>query len=731
MKLAKFCALIFVSALAFGPVTQAATPERSGEWFQKSLVGMEVGPTGAQFSHSDTNDARYCARLAGTEIVKRCLRANCQYVVMWARDGDYAYYDSKLLIKAPGLGTRDPLREAVVEAHRHKIPLIAYCVVQQNGHFLDAHPELAMRNAEGKRIDRFCYNSGYLEFMKQIVNEQITYGIDGFHIDMVDQGFGPPYGCWCDSCRKEFEMLYGRAMPKGVTWDENWDRMLEFRYRTSEKFEKALYTHIKRAKPELSVDFNYHGNPPFSWEVGQRPVQHAGNSDFVTGETGMWGFSALTVGLNAEFYRAATPGLPVQVAISRDARVYHNQTVRPLADLRWELSTLLAHGSFVTVVDKLGFDGSLDPLAYERVGQSFADALTRKKHFGQQPVADVGIYFSSRTRDWCGRDQAPEHYLRFQGAHKALVYEHIPWGVVLDENAGAETLKRFPIVLLPNVSIVSDKEVDLLKQYVTQGGCLIVTGTSGCCDKYGKLLDHSDLEPLTGTRLIRTLDSLDNWVRFPGSHHSRLARQFAPEGRSDWSFLVKGPAIVAEPTTAISVGELLKPWRTTRQQRGQETLEWPMSAEAVVGPALFVNQVGKGKVITFACSPDYATASEHHIVEARHLISDAVHYLLPHPRLRITAPATVESVVTDDPPSRTLRVHLIGYNTPPQTMPARNRPYVLPALIEDSPIYRARIEFDGPMKSASVVNKSTSLKRRGPAIEVTVEDVHEVVVLKY
>ena len=56
------------------------------------------------------------------------------------------------------------------------------------------------------------------------------------------------------------------------------------------------------------MDFNYHGNPPFSWEVGQRPVQHAGNGDFVTGETGIWGFSALGVGLNAEFYRAATPG---------------------------------------------------------------------------------------------------------------------------------------------------------------------------------------------------------------------------------------------------------------------------------------------------------------------------------------------------------------------------------------------------------------------------------------
>jgi hypothetical protein len=731
MKPRTFCVVAFAVVLALSPKTPAATPPKPARWFQRSLVGMEVGPTGAQFGHSDTNDARYCANLDATELVKRCVQAHCQYVVMWARDGDYAYYDSRMLIKAPGLGTRDPLREAVAEAHRHKLPLIAYCVVQQNGHFLDGHPELAMRSADGKAIDRFCYNSGYLDLMKQIVNEQIAYGIDGFHIDMVDQGFGPPYGCWCDACRKEFEAQYGCALPKGITWDQNWDHLLEFRYRTSERFEKALYAYIKSVNPELSIDFNYHGNPPFSWEVGQRPVQHAGNSDFVTGETGMWGFSAATIGLNAEFYRAATPGLPVQVAISRDARVYHNQTVRPLADLRWELLTLLAHGSFVTVVDKLQFDGAADPVAYERIGQAFADALARRKHFGQLPIADVGIYFSSRTRDWCGREQASEQFLRFQGAHKALLYEHIPWGVVLDENASAETLSRFPIVLLPNVSVISPKETDVLKQYVTGGGCLIVTGSSGCCDKFGMPQDHSDLEPLTGARLVRTLDSLDNWVRFPGSDQTPLARQFAPDQRADWSFLVKGPAIAVEPTTATPVGELLKPWRTLRQQRGQESLEWPMSAEAVVGPALLVNQVGKGKVITFACSPDYATASEHHIVEARRLISSAVRYLLPRSRIRITAPTTVETVVTDDPPSRTLRVHFIGYNTPPQTMPLKNRPYVLPALIENLPMYRAKIELDRPIKHASCWNKTTLLKRRNTSIDLTIDDVHEVVLLRY
>ena len=692
---------------------------------------MEVGPTGAQFGYSDPNDARYCARFDGREIVRRAVAAHCEYLVLWARDGDYAYYDSKLLPKAPGLGARDPLREAADEARQHRLPLIAYCVVQQGGHYLKAHPGWEMRATDGKPIGRFCYNSGYLDAMKVIVGEQLAYGIDGFHIDMLDQGFGPPYGCWCTTCQGLFEKQFGRPMPKGVTWGEDWDRMLEFRYQSSERFEKALYAHIKSLNPRASVDFNYHGNPPFSWEVGQLPVRHAGNADFVTGETGMWGFSAMTVGLNAEFYRAATPGQRVQVAISRDARVYHNQTVRPLADMRWELLGLLAHGAFVTAVDKTAFDGGLDPLTYERIGAAFADALARRAQFGQSPVAEVGIYFSSRTRDWLARERPEDYFQCFLGAHKALVYEHIPWGVILDENVKLPVIKRFPIVLLPNVAILSVHEVEMLQDYVSEGGKLIVTGLSGCCDRWGKLQTQSSLESLVGARFVCKLDSFDNWVRFPSAREPSGQNRLAPDGRLDWPFLVKGPAVSYEATTATPVGELMRPYRTVRQQQGEEGTEWPMSAEVAVGPAVLVNYVGKGTVLTFAGSPDFATASEHHIVETRKLLRNAVRFLDPTPRIEISAPANVESVVTDDSVTRTLRVHFIAYNAPMQTMPAKNRPYVLPALIEDNPLYRVTIRLHDQPKRARAFNKSTEIHRSGLRVELRVEDIHEVVTLQY
>jgi hypothetical protein len=112
-------------------------------------------------------------------------------------------------------------------------------------------------------------------------------------------------------------------------------------------------------------------------------------------------------------------------------------------------------------------------------------------------------------------------------------------------------------------------------------------------------------------------------------------------------------------------------------------------------------------------------------------MGDAVRFLHPRPRVRILAPANVEAVVTDDPAARVLRVHLLGYNAPPQTMPVRERPFVLPALIEDAPIFRASVNLDSPPRSVEVLNPTTLLKQHDGRVEVTVSDVHEVLLLRY
>ncbi len=730
---------LFLLLCLSGPAACSAPP--AAPWYTRALVGMEVGPTGAQFG-GGRHAPDYARNFDGAEIVRRVVAANAEYLVLWVRDGDFTFHESRLVPRPAGLGSRDVLREAVVEARRHRLPVIAYCQLQYPTHELRQHPEWKVRQADGKPIDHLvCFNSGYTNVVKELVSEMLSYGIAGLHLDMVDQGFGAPHGCWCEHCRALFQEQHGRPMPGGVDWDDDgWDLMLRFRYATSDRFERMLTAHARSCDPAATVDFNYHGNPPFSWEVGQTPVMHAGNGDFVTGEAGLWAFGALSAGFNAAWYRAATPDRPFQVAVQRGVRMYHDQTTRPLNDMRWEMFTLLAHGAFVTMIDKTAYDGWLDPVAYARIGALLGEARDKRTEFGHAPVRDVGIYFSARSRDWIGRDKPAAWFASVQGAHKACVHEHLGYGFLFDENLTLEGLKQFPVVCLPNTGILSETELMPFRRYVEEGGNLLITGHGGQFDRLGRPLAGSVLEGMMGATVVRRLEGWDHWVRLDSTPHGKalgsgldhLGRAGAGSGAAEpVPFLVRGPATVYQATTAVPVGELLDSHRGSLANPGGYNAEWPLSARQVVGPAALVNRVGLGTVVTFAGSPDCATASEHHIVEARKLFANAVRLLNPTPRVRVHAPANVEAVVTDDPATRTLRVHLVAYNATPQTTPVKERPYVLPGLIEDAPMYRATIEVRTGLKGVRAWNRSTRLKKRGHRVEATVADIHEVIHCRY
>ena len=93
--------------------------------------------------------------------------------------------------------------------------------------------------------------------------------------------------------------------------------------------------------------------------------------------------------------------------------------------------------------------------------------------------------------------------------------EHIPFGVLLDENATVEMLQQYPVVCLANTGIVSERELALFRDYVTQGGNLLITGQSGQYDALGRPLANTSLSELIGANVVRRLDSADNWIRFP------------------------------------------------------------------------------------------------------------------------------------------------------------------------------------------------------------------------
>ncbi|NUQ70784.1 MAG: beta-galactosidase trimerization domain-containing protein [Chthonomonadales bacterium] len=695
-------------------------------WYRERHVGIEIGPTGA-----NDRDRTFFSRASGRDWVEGLRRAGAEYGVVFMKDMEFAYYRSRVARPCPNMGSRDLLREVLDAARPHRLPMIAYCQVQYDESSWRAHPEWRMKSSDGADIPgRLCYNSGYIEFIESVLAEMMAYEIAGFHVDMLDYGFFPPVGCWCDSCRAAFRMTYGADLPPGVTWDEAWARMLQFRSDSSARFCKEVEAFVERTKPEISVDFNYHGYPPFNWHPGELPVQHAAIGDFVTAEGSPWVFGHNAPGLLVQFLQGAREDGLVQAVTSANVYTYHDFTVKPAAELTWEVLTCLAHGAQVTVVDKLYYDGALEPRVYETIGAAFAEGLAKREMFGHEPRPEVGLYYSSLSRDWWGRDDPPRYMRAFWGAHLAMAQAHIPTGVILDERIGAAALAPYPIVWLPGTAILTPREVEVFEAYVRQGGRLLITGITGVADQHGRLMDRSSAEPLIGG-VLRSVEAerRDHYLRLdPHDAVAGLAGRLeaACELPRGWPMLCAGPMAVYEPTTAAGFGRLMFPYRS-------ENNPWAshMSPGREAGPAMLVHPLGKGVVVTAPCSVDAACVSEYRMPEQRRLLRSVIRWLNPKPPVDIVAPPNVETVVTHDRTKNRLLVHFLAWSGAP-TFSAAGFPEgrrVLPPMMEEPLIYPAEVRINTPARGVRLAGSSTNLTRSGTRVRFHSGSIHEVLVI--
>ncbi len=700
------------------------TSSKGKPWYDRLLVGIEVGPTGA-----NDRDEIYMSKANGRDILEKILKAKAEYLVIFMKDQNFAYYNSKVARKCPQLKDRDLLKEVIEEANKYNIPVIAYVQVQYDTSSWLLHPEWRMKDWDGKDImGRLCYNSGYIEFIKSILEELMQYDIAGFHIDMLDWGFFPPHGCWCERCEEAFEKEYGMEMPKEMNWNKDWEKVLEFRYDSAVRFCQQLQAFVKSKRPELSVDFNYHGYPPFSWWTGQKPVGKASDGDFLTAEGLPFVFGHTNPSFLALFMKGARGDGRTQGVTSVGVYDYHDFTLRPTAELKWEIFTYLAHGSLCTIVDKAYYEGALNPVAYERIGEVMEEALAKREYFGHRPLPEVAIYFSLRTRDWFGRENPSPYFSAVMGAHKALKEVHIPMAFLMDEDLSLEKLSQYPVLYLPNTAILREKEIAIFKEYLQNGGKILVTGLTGCYDEYGNPMERSSLEELIGAKLLRLFTShSDNFLRLPKDLEEGEGKFLLQDVGGDWFILIYGPLAIFKPQEAKAFGELLTAYRS------QDNL-WMnhMSPEKVVGPAVLVREYGKGKIVYLPFSIDSAFVGNYRMPEHRNLIRNIVRFLNPNPPVIIEAPPNVESVLSKDEEKNRLIIHFICFCGTPTSaaVPFPEGRKVLPTLMEFCSPYEAEITLNIPFTSAYSVGPQSKLSQKGKILRLQTHNIHEVVVIE-
>jgi hypothetical protein len=334
-----------------------------------------------------------------------------------------------------------------------------------------------------------------------------------------------------------------------------------------------------------------------------------------------------------------------------------DHTVRPLAEMKWETFTFLSHGGMPLFVDTPEDDGlTLDPVAYDRMGRVFKEARQKEELFGHEHLPQVGLYFSAKTRDWYGRQNAELYFKSFMGAHQVLVESHIPVEFLFDETISLQNLKRYPVIFLANTAILDQREIDLIGQYVQEGGRLLATFETSRFDVDGKERREFGLSEVLGVNYDRKTEFKANYFRVP---KGLLSEALPP----DWDILILGPNNVVRASGEESLGELKIAFHdrglTTHMGHAPHNSPWK-----AVGPALVKHRYGQGATIYVSFSPEAAYLGDYPLPEHRLFVRELVRLLSPPVPVSIEAPLTVESVITHDPKNRHYLVHLIRFEEP-------------------------------------------------------------------
>lgn len=667
------------------------------------------------------------------QIVATVVRSGARALYFFSKCSyGHTYYNTTVGQKHKCLGERDLLAEMVEECHRQGLYIVAYySVIWDN--LAASRPEWCMRGPTGKplsdtttmdvgRWNYVCHNSGYADYAVEQLREVARgYDVDGFHLDMLNLEFGG-LSCYCDHCRHLFREQYGKDLPTGQNWDETWRQFLEFRYASVERLGFAMRAAIHEFKPDTMIVTNYHGSPNIDWRVGQKPYRHTLYSDMNTGETYTPMLGDLYPGLETRFVRDLDEQKPFEMVSWRMNRAT-DYTLKPEAQLRWELFTSLAGGAKVMLIDQTFASGHLDEVPYERLAHVFKEIETKKPYFGGSPLRHVGLYYSCKNRDHYGRFDQKKFLVPVIGAYKALTESHFNVGLLFDETLTDESIAKFPAVYLPNVAAMTAQEVAIFTRYVERGGVLMATYDTSLYSEIGDKLDNFQLAHLFGVDYQETIDCLEHYLR-------NLGDGFGEGIHPDYYILNQGAVHRVRPTTAHPHGDLHNSFfkRRVPDHFFSHNMHPPYLRET---DALYVNRFGEGMVIYLPHTVDGSYADKYELPEHRLLLRNIVRFAAPEPLVRLEAPLNVETIMNQK--DGRLLVHLLAFNPIRQSaaMPSLNTPIRPSIRMEEPMLYRATLHLDRPAKSVRALDPTTRLEVDGSQVRLTCEQVHEVVIIEW
>ena len=462
--------------------------------------------------------------------------------------GIVAYYPSKfeLQYRAKYLGDQDFFKRVSDMAREEGIVVVARMDINRaTKEFFEAHPDWFCRRKNGEPIlsnDRYfsCINSGYYkEFIPQVLEEIIErYHPAGF-TDNSWKGLERNTICYCENCKKKFKAERGLDLPEAVSWNDpvyrEWVRWgYECRLANWDLFNEVTR---KAGGPDCLWFGMVHADPASGTFADLKAILSRSQMVFCDhqGREGS-GFEQNVV--NGTLLRLASD----EQALAQESMANYvrgNRTFRLVTNPKEETQLWMISGMAGGLSpwfhhisggqnDSRQFDTPVPLFQWHEENEQYL--------YNRTDMANVGVVWSQANADFYGRNDVREKVsLPWKGFCQALSRYRIPF-LPINAQDIARYASRINTLVLPDIAVMSDKEIDAVCDFVSKGGNIVVTGLTATLDGDGQPSGNDKLWRLLG--LSRTgetkgvfgsnsasweVDAAHNYFRLPKERHEMLA----------------------------------------------------------------------------------------------------------------------------------------------------------------------------------------------------------------
>ena len=591
--------------------------------------------------------------------VARDARAFGATAIFFNVGGIFAWYPTKLPLQAVNPFLKDDVLGKMIEACRaenlHFIGRFDLSKGTQKAY--DAHPEWFCKTKDGKP---FLYNGTYQasitggwyhEQGPAMLEEVIrNYDLQAAFFNMFGyrqfsyshQDFGVSHD---DSAVKAFaEFSGGKAIP-----DEQdastpvYREYLKFQDQTSGALGLKIYEHIKALRPSIGVANIAGYRDWIRMESNRSVVRRQPEWQYQTGE-------------RARFAQS----------IGRGERPY-TIGITHFYDFPWRFTA--ENESFQSNRMAQALANGAEPHYYflglfkqddEKPVQAMRDAFAyHSKHealyTGLKSASRIGLYHSAATERFGQRfvavDTHDQPAVAFHGAYRALLESGLAFDTVTDRLAGADDfaamLARYDVVVLPDVTCMSDREAAAIDGYVAGGGAIVATGETGTKDAFGDPRSGQALRslPITAIREVR--------------RDTRAAYFRIGEGEFDFPqtriIMLDRVYVSVEPKAGAQTFLRMQP----PQRFGPPEFSYP-EVPLSDDPGVIIAPFEKGQAALIPWLPDHLFYL-HSLVEHKQLLAQVIGRFTT-PIAKLERPSRVELTVRRHRSSGQIVVHIINYS---------------------------------------------------------------------